>query len=97
MDGHQNGGHFTKNSHQNSKCLNPGKKSAPSTPSKAVNFTANPDGEKHREKYLTAKYGAHQMALIRKRLKVEMWMFDQLQELCESEVSFENIVGNYII
>ena len=56
------------------------------TPSKVVNFTINPDGEKKREKYLTAKYGAHQMALIRKRLKVEMWMFDQLQELCESEV-----------
>ena len=59
------------------------------TPSKAVNFTTNPDGEKKREKYLTAKYGAHQMALIRKRLKVEMWMFDQLQELCESEVRLE--------
>ena len=56
------------------------------TPNKAVNFTTNPDGEKKREKYLTAKYGAHQMALIRKRLKVEMWMFDQLQEICESEV-----------
>ena len=57
-----------------------------STPNKAVNFSPNPDGEKKKEKYLTAKYGAHQMALIRKRLKVEMWMFDQLQELCESEV-----------
>jgi protein phosphatase 1 regulatory subunit 14B len=50
-----------------------------------VNFGENPDGEKKREKYLTAKYGAHQMALIRKRLKVEMWMFDQLQEFCESQ------------
>ena len=58
----------------------------PTSPSKAVNFTTNPSGEKKREKYLTAKYGAHQMALIRKRLKVEMWMFDQLQELCESQV-----------
>ena len=57
------------------------------TSNKVVNFTTNPDGEKKREKYLTAKYGAHQMALIRKRLKVEMWMFDQLQEICESEVS----------
>ena len=56
------------------------------SPNRAVNFTTNPDGEKKREKYLTAKYGAHQMALIRKRLKVEMWMFDQLQEICESEV-----------
>ena len=51
-----------------------------------MNFTPNPGGEKKREKYLTAKYGAHQMALIRKRLKVEMWMFDQLQEICESQV-----------
>ena len=82
----QTSGHFVKQSHNNSKCLTPSKKSAPSTPSKAVNFTENPESEKHREKYLTAKYGAHQMALIRKRLKVEMWMFDQLQELCESEV-----------
>ena len=57
-----------------------------STPSKAVNFLPNPESGKKKEKYLTAKYGAHQMALIRKRLKVEMWMFDQLQELCESEV-----------
>ena len=59
------------------------------TPNKAVNFTMNPDSEKKREKYLTAKYGAHQMALIRKRLKVEMWMFDQLQELCQSGVRLE--------
>ena len=37
--------------------------------------------EKKREKFLTAKYGAHQMAMIRKRLRVEMWMYDQLQNL----------------
>jgi hypothetical protein len=61
-------------------------KSTISTPNKAVHFTSNPSGEKKREKYLTAKYGAHQMALIRKRLKVEMWMFDQIQELQESVV-----------
>ena len=66
--------------------INNPRNSDENTPSKAVNFKTNPDGEKKREKYLTAKYGAHQMALIRKRLKVEMWMFDQLQELCESEV-----------
>ena len=64
------------------------------TPDKAVNFTPNPGGEKKREKYLTAKYGAHQMALIRKRLKGEMWMFDQLQELCDSEV-IEDFVWEY--
>ena len=65
-----------------------GKKSSPATPSKAVNFSTNPENEKHREKYLTAKYGAHQMALIRKRLKVEMWMFDQLQNIFSSDVSY---------
>ena len=60
---------------------------AESTPNKAVNFTTAPACEDaRREKYLTAKYGAHQMALIRKRLKVEMWMFDQLQILCKAEV-----------
>jgi len=52
---------------------------------KNVNFNSNGEDEKKREKYLTAKYGAHQMALIRKRLKVEMWIFDQLQELYEKE------------
>ena len=63
----------------------------PTSTSKAVNFVTNPSGEKKREKYLTAKYGAHQMALIRKRLKVEMWMFDQLQKLYSSEVSYSFI------
>lgn len=58
---------------------------APSTPNKTVNFTGNQDTEKKREKFLTAKYGAHQMALIRKRLRVEMWMYDQLQTLYTEE------------
>ena len=53
---------------------------APSTPNKHVNFTSSNE-EKKREKFLTAKYGAHQMALIRKRLRVEMWMYERLQEL----------------
>ena len=35
------------------------------------------------------------MALIRKRLKVEMWMFDQLQELQDLEVSW-NIEDNLL-
>ena len=60
--------------------------SAASNRNKNVNFSSNGEDEKKREKYLTAKYGAHQMALIRKRLKVEMWIFDRLQELYESEV-----------
>ena len=66
-------------------------KSATSTPNKTVNFKITPVNEKEREKFLTAKYGAHQMALIRKRLKVEMWMFDQLQKLYSSEVSYSFI------
>lgn len=54
----------------------------PPTPNKHVNFGGgNGEGEKKREKFLTAKYGAHQMALIRKRLRVEMWMYERLQEL----------------
>merc|ERR1711892_527652 len=64
----------------------------PTKPYKAVNFEPNPCGEKKREKYLTAKYGAHQMALIRKRLKVEMRMFDKLQEICESQTESTNEV-----
>ena len=56
-------------------------------PSKAVNFPCDAEGGQRREKYLTAKYGAHQMAMIRKRLKVEMWMFDQLQIICQDEVT----------
>ena len=67
-------------------------KSTPSTPHKTVNFKISPVYEKEREKYLTAKYGAHQMALIKKRLKVEMWMFDQLQSIFSSEVSLINMV-----
>ncbi|CAF0806392.1 unnamed protein product [Rotaria sordida] len=34
-----------------------------------------------REKYLTAKYPQQQMQLIRKRLKVEFWLDDQLRSL----------------
>ncbi|KAI8784663.1 protein phosphatase 1 regulatory subunit 14b [Biomphalaria glabrata] len=43
--------------------------------------------EQHTEKkkkYLTAKYGAHQMLLIKKRLNVEMWIFDELRRLYNS-------------
>jgi len=64
---------------------------APSTPNKVVNFISNPDNEKKREKFLTAKYGAHQMSLIRKRLRVEMWMYDQLQTLYSEEEDSHDI------
>lgn len=42
--------------------------------------------KERREKFLTAKYGSHQMALIRKRLAVEMWLYDELQKLYETPV-----------
>lgn len=45
-----------------------------------------------KKKYLTAKYGQHQMMLIRKRLSVEMWIFDQLRRLYDSDVSKNNVV-----
>ena len=68
-------------------------KSQPGTPNKTVNFKISPVCEKEREKFLTAKYGAHQMALIRKRLKVEMWMYDHLQKLFSSEVGYGSVNG----
>merc|ERR1719360_232105 len=64
---------------------------APATPSKSVNFKISPVCEKKREKFLTAKYGAHQMSLIRKRLRVEMWMYDQLQTLYSEEEESHDI------
>ena len=65
------------------------KKNIERAPSKVVNFPGSAGGGQKREKYLTAKYGAHQMAMIRKRLKVEMWMFDQLQIICQDEVTWK--------
>ncbi|XP_063363595.1 protein phosphatase 1 regulatory subunit 14B isoform X1 [Cydia amplana] len=46
-----------------------------------VNFSDKGEVKERREKFLTAKYGSHQMALIRKRLAVEMWLYDELQKL----------------
>ncbi|XP_023329248.1 protein phosphatase 1 regulatory subunit 14B isoform X2 [Eurytemora carolleeae] len=63
----------------------------PATPNKTVNFGLPAENEKKREKFLTAKYGAHQMALIRKRLRVEMWMYDQLQSLYTEEEGLHDI------
>lgn len=56
---------------------------------KAVNFE---EGEEHlegRKKYLTAKYGGHQMALIRKRLGVETWLLEALSKLYTEPTSKE--------
>uniref|UniRef100_A0A1B6HPK8 Protein phosphatase 1 regulatory subunit 14B n=2 Tax=Homalodisca liturata TaxID=320908 RepID=A0A1B6HPK8_9HEMI len=49
-----------------------------------VNFIEKGEVKERREKFLTAKYGSHQMSLIRKRLAVEMWLYDELQKLYES-------------
>ena len=70
------------NNTSSSKMSSSNHRKAPSTPNRQVNFGGG-DGpeEKKREKFLTAKYGAHQMALIRKRLRVEMWMYERLTEL----------------
>jgi hypothetical protein len=50
-----------------------------------VDFIEHGEVKEKREKYLTAKYGSHQMSLIRKRLAVEMWLYDELQKLFEDE------------
>lgn len=52
-----------------------------------VNFTEKGEVKERREKFLTAKYGSHQMSLIRKRLAVEMWLYEELQKLCTDAVS----------
>ncbi|XP_041988421.1 protein phosphatase 1 regulatory subunit 14B isoform X2 [Aricia agestis] len=57
------------------------------SPAKAglhVNFSDKGEVKERREKFLTAKYGSHQMALIRKRLAVEMWLYDELQKLYDA-------------
>ncbi|KAK3092914.1 hypothetical protein FSP39_008820 [Pinctada imbricata] len=45
-----------------------------------INKNKEEEKEK-RQKYLTAKYGQHQMMLIRKRLAVEDWIYEQLRNL----------------
>ena len=46
-----------------------------------VNFSVSDEYPEERKKYLTAKYGQHQMKLIRKRLAVEDWVDKQLRIL----------------
>ena len=41
-----------------------------------------------REKFLTAKYPNHQMALIKKRLKVEFWIDEKLKNLFQIKVCY---------
>lgn len=49
-----------------------------------MNFKEKGEVKEKREKFLTAKYGHHQMSLIRKRLAVEMWLYEELKKLYES-------------
>ncbi|XP_054169045.1 protein phosphatase 1 regulatory subunit 14B-like [Oppia nitens] len=59
-----------------------GPKEGPTKSQFHVNFnTEKSDLTDRKKKYLTAKYGQHQMNLIKKRLRVEMWMYEQLQAL----------------
>lgn len=60
-----------------------------------VNFSDKGEVKERREKFLTAKYGSHQMSLIRKRLAVEMWLYDELQKLFDPPVS-NLLLSNYI-
>ncbi|XP_071050614.1 protein phosphatase 1 regulatory subunit 14A isoform X2 [Onthophagus taurus] len=63
------------------------------SPSKAglhVNFKEKGEIKERREKFLTAKYGNHQMSLIRKRLAVEMWLYEELKKLYESSAVDSN-------
>lgn len=50
-----------------------------------------------REKYLTAKYPNHQMALIKKRLKVEFWIDEQVKNLFNINVSKIIFLSFYLI
>lgn len=64
-----------------------------------VNFeTGKVEIQERKTKFLTAKYGTHQMNLIKKRLGVEMWMYDELQYLfdstddCEVELDLDELL-----
>ncbi|GFO48686.1 protein phosphatase 1 regulatory subunit 14b [Plakobranchus ocellatus] len=64
----------------------PSSQSAEKDSPRNVGFNIKDQHSEKRKKYLTAKYGAHQMLLIKKRLGVEMWIFDELRKLYNSEV-----------
>lgn len=54
-----------------------------------VNFNIDQNEiTERKQNYLTAKYGQHQMNLIKKRLRVEMWICEQLQVLYSTNVSY---------
>ncbi|XP_019873888.1 protein phosphatase 1 regulatory subunit 14B isoform X2 [Aethina tumida] len=55
-----------------------------------VNFKDKGEIKEKREKFLTAKYGHHQMSLIRKRLAVEMWLYEELKKLYQTSKQVVN-------
>lgn len=59
-----------------------------------VNFKDKGEIKEKREKFLTAKYGHHQMSLIRKRLAVEMWLYEEMKKLYETNKKVEDSVNN---
>ena len=88
---HQHQQHHRQN---NNKHLNScSSSSTSSTGSVNVKFTGFfKDKIDEREKYLTAKYPNHQMALIKKRLKVEFWIDEQLKNLFNITVGLVNSI-----
>ncbi|KAF4521600.1 hypothetical protein B566_EDAN001320 [Ephemera danica] len=58
-----------------------------------VNFSEKGEVKERREKFLTAKYGSHQMSLIRKRLAVEMWLYDELQKLYDAPATLRHNIA----
>ncbi|BFZ11850.1 hypothetical protein BsWGS_14889 [Bradybaena similaris] len=65
--------------------FSPSSKALSHDSSKIVDFDLKDQLKENKKKYLTAKYGSHQMLLIKKRLNVEMWIFDELRKLYDSE------------
>lgn len=66
------------------------------SPAKAglhVNFKDKGEIKERREKFLTAKYGNHQMSLIRKRLAVEMWLYEELKKLYTSTTVSQGLIS----
>lgn len=73
-------------SHRTSSTLSP--TTSPPHHNRSVNFNTQREAIKEqKKKYLTAKYGQHQMSLIRKRLKVEDWLDERLRSLYGCKVS----------
>ncbi|XP_041352613.1 protein phosphatase 1 regulatory subunit 14C-like [Gigantopelta aegis] len=61
---------------------NPHRLQGDTSPNNHVNFKLNREQEvEKKKKYFTAKYGQHQMMLIRKRLAVEEWVYEALRDL----------------